>query len=112
MADKFDWRMSRYDRMRATWADLMRKGHTKLTYAQFEQKMLNRDYAVKKAEFEKRKPLIVPSGSAIEKAIKNTRLEARRIERNRIIQGERFPYVFPENNDVLERQNKELQYAE
>ena len=54
MAEKFDWRMNRYERMKSTWVDLCKKGHCRLPFAVFEKRMLERDLAAKKKAFYER----------------------------------------------------------
>ena len=48
----------RYSRMRSAWADLMRKNMTKLPFAQFEKRMLERDLKIKKKEYMERRMVL------------------------------------------------------
>lgn len=51
---KWDPRMNRYERMRHAWIDAMRSGTTRLPFAQFEERMINRDLLRRKKDFEAR----------------------------------------------------------
>lgn len=52
---KWDPRANRYERMREAWKDAMRSGTTRLPFAQFEERMIERDYGIKKEDFLKRR---------------------------------------------------------
>lgn len=58
----------RYFRMRSAWADLRRKNMTRLTFAQFEERMLTRDLGIKKSEYYKRR-IVVDGKTETAKAI-------------------------------------------
>lgn len=65
----WDGRMNRQDRMRATWLDMLKAGQTKLPFAVFEKRMLERDFQKKKADYIKNS-ITLKYGSVVEKAIK------------------------------------------
>lgn len=67
---KWDARATRYERMREAWIDAMRSGTTKLPFAQFEERMLERDKKIKKVEYFNRR--INVDWKAIELALSQT----------------------------------------
>ena len=64
---KWDPRSNRYERMREAWIDAMRSGTTKLPFAQFEERMIDRDQKIKKVDFFNRR--IRVKWDAIEKEL-------------------------------------------
>jgi hypothetical protein len=64
---KWDPRATRYERMREAWKDAMRSGTTKLPFAQFEERMIDRDQKIKKVDFFNRR--IRVNWDAIEKEL-------------------------------------------
>jgi len=67
---RWDARATRYERMREAWIDAMRQGATKLPFAQFESRMLERDYKIKKEEYAKRRLRV--NWNAIERELANS----------------------------------------
>jgi hypothetical protein len=67
----WDPRANRYERMKAAWVDVMRSGTSRLPFAIFEERMLERDLKQKKEQFIKNR--LSPNWKVIQRALVETR---------------------------------------